>query len=100
MDIQEITEGDSMIESILKVEGGLLRIDIDFDENKIKDIKITGDFFFFPEEKIEELENVLKGIEASKEKITEKIKNFYEENEIEASITPEDIANAIMKAFK
>ncbi len=88
-----------MAEGILKVEGGLLRIDVEVQENKIKDIKITGDFFFFPEEKIEELEEVLKGAEASEEKIAEIIEKFYKENEIEASISPKDIAAAIMRAL-
>ncbi len=100
MDIQKMSGENMAVESILKVEGGLLRIDIEAKENKISDIKITGDFFFFPEEKIEELENILKGVELSEEKITEVIDKFYKENEIEASIKPSDIAKTIIKPFK
>ena len=46
-----------------KVKNGkLLRIRIKLEKGIIKDIKITGDFFIYPEESIFEIEKVLKGI--------------------------------------
>ena len=40
-------------------QGKLLKISIEFDEknNVIRDIRITGDFFAYPEEAIELMEN-------------------------------------------
>jgi lipoate-protein ligase A len=44
-----------------KVPGGkLLRIKVDYDD-KINNVKITGDFFIHPEESVTEIENLLKG---------------------------------------
>ncbi len=84
------------MEVIMKVEGGLLRIDLELENNVIKNIMISGDFFFFPEEKLEELEKELKGKNINES--LNVIKEFYTKNNIEASITPDDIYSAIKKA--
>jgi len=42
-------------------EGKTLKIDLVVDEDRIKDIVISGDFFAYPTEAIEELEDDLKG---------------------------------------
>ena len=45
-----------------KVERGkLLRVDYKLEGDKIKEIKITGDFFIYPEEGIVLIEDCLKG---------------------------------------
>lgn len=45
-----------------KVPGGkLFRLDVDIDNLKIDDIKITGDFFMHPETTIIMIEEVIKG---------------------------------------
>ncbi len=43
-----------------KAKKGLIRIEIDEENGVVEDIKITGDFFIYPEGTIEELENKLK----------------------------------------
>lgn len=60
-----------------KVKNGkLLRIDFVLKENEIKDIKITGDFFIYPEEGILFIEDCLKGCNLNdcKKKLEESIK--------------------------
>ena len=84
------------MEIIHKVEGGLLRIDLELEGSNIKNIMISGDFFFFPEEKLEELEKELIG--KNLEEVKNIVEEFYKRNNIEASITPEDIYNALRKA--
>jgi len=44
-----------------KAKKGLIRFEIEEEKGIAKDVKITGDFFIYPEEVIGELENVLKG---------------------------------------
>ncbi len=83
------------MEIIHKVEGGLLRIDVELEGENIKKIMISGDFFFFPEEKLEELERELVG--KSIRDVKRIVEDFYRNNKIEASITPEDISNALKK---
>lgn len=41
--------------------GKLLRIDADIQDNIIKDIRICGDFFIYPEDGISAIESSLKG---------------------------------------
>ena len=62
-----------------KVKGGkLLRIEYELEGNVIKDIKITGDFFIYPEEGILFIENCLKGcsLEDCKERLEEIIEKY------------------------
>ena len=42
--------------------GKLIRIRAKFKDDKIEDIKITGDFYIYPENSIELLEEKLKGV--------------------------------------
>ncbi|ACS90973.1 lipoate protein ligase C-terminal domain-containing protein [Thermococcus sibiricus] len=44
-----------------KAKKGLIRFEIEEKDNVAIDVKITGDFFVYPEETIAELEETLKG---------------------------------------
>ena len=73
-------------QSIYKVpQGKLLKISVEYDEkkNKIRDIRITGDFFVYPEEAIELMETKLKNILIEREQLTEKIRSIIMEYHIE-----------------
>jgi len=62
--------------SVYKVPNGkLLKIFLDYNEknDSINTIRITGDFFAYPEEAIEIIENELKGEVLDKRKLAEKI---------------------------
>lgn len=49
----------------LKVRGGkLVKCRFELKDGRIRGMKFTGDFFMYPEEKIEELEKMLEGKEA------------------------------------
>jgi hypothetical protein len=88
-----------MKRSIHKAVGGLIRIALDASD-VIRDIRITGDFFFYPEEAIELLEKELVGVRAREEDILNVITNFYKKNNIEAlGLRPEDFVKAIKKAL-
>ncbi|MBI2638852.1 hypothetical protein HYW83_04660 [Candidatus Peregrinibacteria bacterium] len=66
-----------MKKAIYKVPNGkLLKIFLDADAGKIRSVKITGDFFTYPEENIEKLEMALAGCELSKETLAGKIDEF------------------------
>jgi len=73
-------------QSIYKVpHGKLLKISIDYDEkkNKIRDIRITGDFFAYPEEAIELMETQLRNTVIEREQLQEKIQSIIKEYHIE-----------------
>lgn len=72
--------------SVYKVPNGkLLKIFLEYDEknDSIKKIKITGDFFAYPEEAIELIEDKLKNMVIEREKILKKISSIIKDNNIE-----------------
>lgn len=78
-----------------KVPGGkLLRISMDIEDGIIKSIKITGDFFLYPEESIEVLEKSLQG--ATLESVEEILNSKVEEIGIKmVGVSVKDIVGAI-----
>lgn len=56
--------------SVYKIpDGKLVKIELEFDNKKILGLKIFGDFFVYPEEGIEKVENALLGQELSEKQI-------------------------------
>ncbi len=87
-----------------KVPGGkLLRVKVIYDASKIKSVRITGDFFLYPEEKIEYIEKKLSdiSIEQDENSIANLIDNIVKNEKIELiGITTQSIAKAIKGAIK
>ena len=73
-----------MLQAIYKVpDGKLLKVFLEKEEERIQTITITGDFFMYPEEKIEELERMLVGEELHEEKLHRSIQTFVEQEGLE-----------------
>ena len=90
--------------SIYKVPNGkLLKISLDYDEkdNSINDINIMGDFFAYPEESIESMENELKNTIFEKESLIKKINSIINEYNIEfIGLHAEGLAEGILMCKK
>ncbi|MFH1588673.1 MAG: lipoate protein ligase C-terminal domain-containing protein [Candidatus Diapherotrites archaeon] len=86
--------------SIYKIpEGKLLKVFLEFNENKINSVKLTGDFFLHPEEGIELIESSLKEQEFNKEKLIQEINKVVEENNLVLfGLNAEGITEAIFMA--
>jgi lipoate-protein ligase A len=86
-----------------KVSGGkLVCIEIEYDSS-IRSVKITGDFFLHPEESLQKIEKSLIGLgaDADRKEIVGRIAQIVaEENAELIGITPEAIAETILKAVK
>jgi len=66
-----------MKKAIYKVPNGkLLKIFLEDSDGKITSLKITGDFFLYPEENAEKLEAALVDCELDKEKLAARINEF------------------------
>jgi phosphoribosylformylglycinamidine (FGAM) synthase PurS component len=87
-------------QSIYKVpQGKLLKISIEYDEkdNVIRDIRITGDFFAYPEEAIELMETKLKNTVIEREQLQQKIRSIITEYHIKfIGVDSEGLAQAIL----
>ncbi len=82
----------------LKVKNGkLVKCGIEMDGDKIKNIKITGDFFIYPEEKIEEFERKMMGLK--KEEISKGIREFFKGVEL-VGASANDFIQVMMKAME
>jgi hypothetical protein len=89
--------------TIYKVpDGKLLKIKLEYDtKNQIKNLKITGDFFAYPEEAIELIEEKLKDSLLKKDVLVEKINSIINENQIEfIGLNSEGLADGIMMCLK
>ena len=83
--------------------GKLVKINLEYDKNtkKIKDIKIMGDFFAYPSEAIEVLEEKLKDSKLIERELITFIKNIIKEYKFEfIGINPEGISKGIMMCLK
>lgn len=70
-----------MKKALYKVPNGkLLKIFLEDKDGKIITIKITGDFFVYPEEAIEALEIRLKNAPLTKESLMEIVSHFLKES--------------------
>ncbi len=87
--------------SVLKVPGGkLLKIFLDYDD-KINKIKITGDFFLYPEESLEVLEKELIGLDLDKDILLKKIDSFFEDNSVKLfGVESSDIVDGVINCVK
>ena len=90
--------------SIYKVpKGKLLKIRLKYDEksNLIDEINITGDFFAYPEESIESMENKLKDTLLEKEILLKKIGSIVREENIQfIGVDVESLTKGILMCKK
>lgn len=79
--------------------GKLIKVQLDFDPalNTIRSVKIMGDFFVYPEEALEKIEQQLSGCVLAKEALSRTIMECIAKNAIEVyGMTPEYLADAIL----
>jgi hypothetical protein len=83
-----------------KVTGGkLLSAETSTENSRITSVKITGDFFMHPEEAIEELENLIRGLSTTKTEET--IMGFFEARPVELiGVSPKDFVHVLNMSLK
>ena len=87
-------------QSVYKIpQGKLLKISVEYDEETyiLQSIRITGDFFAYPEEAIEVIEQHLKNTVLKQELLWQKISSVITQNHFEfIGLTPEGLTQGIM----
>lgn len=92
----KISEGVYVIQKMLKTPGGLIRVTAVNHEGKLKDVHISGDFFFFPANRLMELEKSLENIPVDALSITQTVEKFYQQNEVESpGVVPADFGQVL-----
>ena len=88
-----------MSEGLHKSKSGLIRALVRVEGGKIADVIVSGDFILVPERFIDDLEDTLLGVAASKEAVLSALKGFYARGGFQSPATyPEDFAEAVVKA--
>jgi lipoate-protein ligase A len=89
-----IAEGVEVAQRVHKAPGGLIRATVETQEQQIVAVGLSGDFFFYPADKLAKLEQALAGTELAEAEGT--IEAFYQANGIESpGVTPHDLAVAL-----
>ena len=84
---------------IHKSKGGVIRSFLKVDGGNITDITFSGDFFMFPEDAIDSIEEGLKGTAANNDAVLLAVEQVYESEHIQSpGTTPEDFTLSIMQA--
>ncbi|MCS7287288.1 MAG: lipoate--protein ligase [Anaerolineae bacterium] len=89
-----IRSGVEVWQKVYKAPGGLIRATVEVHEGVIAEASISGDFFFYPADKLTELEKALVGVRV--EEAEEVIARFYSEQRVESpGVTPADLATVL-----
>ena len=90
--------------SVYKVPNGkLLKISLNYNEktNHIETVRITGDFFAYPEEAIELIEEELKNVRLEKNTLVEKIQSVINKHDLEfIGLNAEGLTEGILMCLK
>jgi lipoate-protein ligase A len=80
----KIKEGVEVLYGLRKAKGGLIRTAEEISEGRIEDISISGDFTFYPKERLDGLEGSLEKVPLEEDQIIERVEAYYEEKGIES----------------
>ena len=95
----KIREGVYVIQNMLKTPGGLVRVTAVREDDHLRDVHISGDFFFYPAHLLPNLEHALNGVPADAGSVKAAIESFYAAQSIETpGVTPSDLAVALFPA--
>jgi len=92
----KIREGVFVIQNMFKAPGGLIRVTAIKDDGLLHDVHLSGDFFFFPAEKLPLLEQALEGTPADMDAIRHVVEAFYISQSVESpGLQPADFARVL-----
>ncbi len=93
----KIREGVEVLYGLHKARGGLIRTAEEISDGKIEDITISGDFTFYPKERLTGLEESLEKVPLKEDQIIERVETFYEEKGVESpGVESKDFALTIL----
>lgn len=90
----KIAEGVQVSQKVHKAPGGLIRGIVETRQGKIEAVSLSGDFFFYPADRLAELEAHLVGARVAD--VQGVIEEFYRRNSIQSpGVTPHDLSVAL-----
>ena len=90
-----VRAGVEVRHKVHKAPGGLIRAITQVEEDVIRDAALSGDFFFYPPERLADLEAALAGVRV--DEVEQAVIRFYEDHSIESpGVTPADFARVVV----
>ena len=90
----KIRAGVHVRQKMHKAAGGLIRATTEVQDDVITSVSLSGDFFFFPEEKLTDMEATLMGTRVAD--VEQVIARFYAEHGVESpGVKPADFAQVL-----
>ena len=97
----KIKEGVEVFYGLHKARGGLIRTAEEVSGGKIEEITISGDFTFYPKERLDGLEDSLEKVPLEEEKIIERVETFYGKEGVESpGVEFKDFATTILNPIQ
>lgn len=91
-----IAAGVNVLQRLHKAPGGLIRATFEVKDGRLTGVSFSGDFFFYPAEKLEALETTLNDV--ALEDVEQTIAAFYSAESIESpGVVPPDLAQALSR---
>jgi len=60
-----------------KAPKGVIKVELELEHDTISRISLSGDFFMYPEDALERLEQALVGVKAERESLMAAVQSFY-----------------------
>ncbi len=84
-----------------KAPKGVIKVELLLSGDIISSISFSGDFFVYPEESLEKLEESLEGVKVDKKELLVTVKKFYDSTGTKTPmLEPEHWVEAILRATR
>ncbi len=82
-----------------KAPKGVIKVELELTDDAISRISLSGDFFMYPEDALERLEQALAGVKAERESLLAAVQGFYSSTGAQTPMVgPEHWVEAILRA--
>jgi lipoate-protein ligase A len=89
-----IRAGVEVHHKVHKAPGGLMRATVEVAEGVIRAVALSGDFFFYPAQRLTDLEAALAGV--AHDEVESTVARFYAENDVQSpGVTPADFGRVL-----
>ena len=93
----KIRDGVVVLQKVVKLPGGLVRLTAVNQEGRLSDVHLSGDFFIYPQSALAGLEQALEGAPLEAGPLAAVIEEFYRRQGVETpGITPEALAGVFV----
>ena len=83
-----------------KAPKGVIKAEVEVTDGRISKLSLSGDFFMYPEDALEQLERRLIGVPVGRENLLAVVKEFYSGGVQTPMVEPEHWVEAILRAAR